>query len=228
VQDQTSALNQSFPAQTDGFLVGTLRTAKSGPRAFILVRLDNGKTPLAGCCMHTWDASHNYFSVGSFCIPLRQGTTVKPVLNPTDEGYDPAEGTVNTDYFAELHWVPLQNGLTFGPMETRIPRPDAADVYTADTDGFFIGTLNTHGGGGVATIQVSVAAPDLDPRILGGTSVAHHGVGDGTTDQSTALNTVTVPVRAGSAYQARYHIEWNNDHALSAYFYWVPLTQKTR
>jgi hypothetical protein len=233
LQDKSSSVNQTFIAPTDGFLVGSLQAIHDSVLAHLIVRLPDGTT-LAGCTVHNYFGHGNSYSTGSFCIPLPSQTNVTAFLNPSDAGDAPA-GQPGTDYRVGLNWIPLQNGLALGPMETRTVRPhddhrpDAADTYTAETDGFFVGSLETrspNNGGGMANIQVNVTPPGLDSRLLGCTSIKHHGIGGGD-DNQIAHNGVTVPIRAGSTYQAAYTIQWNGDNALQANYFWVPLLQKT-
>jgi hypothetical protein len=166
-------------------------------------------------------------------LPLPSGSRVTSLLDPPNEG-DPnpgGNGNQGTDWAVGLHWIPLQNGLVLGPIETRTPRPGTGDIYTADTDGFFIGYLGTHNGGGDGTLQVTVTHTEADgqavtSRRFGCTSVHRRGNGDNSSDVWISHNSVTVPVSAGDTYRPVYTPRWNNDNALRATFCWVPVLHK--
>jgi hypothetical protein len=219
-------LGNPFTAPTDGFLVGSLQTIKDGTRGWL--RLTSAtNTPLAGCTVHRWTPAGNFYNVGSFCVPLPKGTAVTPALASTPENLQVGDPG---DYAIRLDWLPLQNGLMFGPTEPRTARPTgSADVNTAETDGFFVATLGAPTGG-VATVRVAVTPPSgpdgqpLAPRMLGCTSIHRHAPQNPTEDNWVVYNTLTVPIRAGSTYQPTYGTGTGDvDRTVQANFYWTPL-----
>ncbi len=191
-------------ANSDGFLLVTLKTLGNGPRGMIRMNIENGSSTEypAGSSVHSYSGSDNHILQNSFCVPVQAGTQWNLYYNTTSEGV-----------IYNASWIPLSSN-NFQPVED----VTIGEVIQATVDGFFFGRVWAKANGGHGSMKLQISEDNaFDKKIISEGFASQQWNPEG--DIYVSVNSAMVPVKKGDCYRA---IAQQNDVNISTKAYFMP------
>ncbi len=198
-----SGLTNTVTANSDGFLLVTLKTLSNGPRGMIRINIENNDSVEypAGSSVHSYSASDNHIFQNSFCVPIKAGIQWSLYYNTTSDG---------VEYNAS--WIPLSSNSFQKTLDVA-----AGEVIKAPVDGFLFGRIwaKTNGGHGTLKLQSS-DDHTFDSSIISQGSAAQQWNPEG--DIYVSVNSAMIPIKKGCFYRAQVQ---KSDESISAKAYFI-------